>query len=1094
MLEPLGRGASAVVLRAELTEAVDGLAAGTAVALKLPLVEDASIDDALAGLQRELRLARRVRANGVARAHAAGLDESVDRPQPWLVLELVEGRSLRAVLDELGRLPETLLQPLALRAAESLAALHAAGLVHRDVKAENFVLTPSHELKLIDLGLALDLHSVKPPDTAFAGTASHAAPEVLSGGAATPASDRHALGVLLHEAACGALPFEGRDLSEAASQRLGARATPLSVLVPGISEQFEAVVGTLLEAEPDARFADSDELASALREGEDSQWWSRRVRERERPAAAWWPQRPVPDARLAGRAQDLARLRERFAAAAGGTGGALRLVGEAGLGKTRLLHELVAALEAEGRETLGLHGATPPPGTLGLPGAIGRSLVQRFGRTHLHVEIAERVPGAPELRARLVDRLLGRERASRGPVAAGVERLLESLSGEAPVLWLLEDVQDADQHALELMTALARAARGRRALVVLATRPGRAAEQLASALPGSEELRLEALSPEAVRDLVAERLESQQLAERVGEDVARLTGGSPLHVLRLLEALAADGTLGRDAAGRRRLERAVAQAASLPELLLQRREQLDEDDGELLDAAALEGDPVEPSLLAAALGRDPIETAEALARLELRTRLVLSGGGELRFDHPLTRETLRDAVEPERRRRLHARLAEAHEQRPEPRAAAVVAHRIRSGGLGAARERLVPVLEALDRGCVHSELLDLSTRALELLGPDEHGLRSQLHRLRASTLALLGDEAERAREQEQAVREAERSGDSALLRARRRELAVLAWESGDAARACELAEEVAAQAREAGDADVERRALALLGRAHAHSGRLEQARAAHERCLELARAEGDRDAEADARGLLGGVLFRLRDLEGARTCAEPTLAHWREAGDRFREAYALEALGAVRNELGEREDARTCHEEARRLFGQVGHAVGEAGAAMSLANDLLQLGRPGEARSVAEEALAVAKRLGRVDLECGLLVNAALAALDCGRTDAAITDLERAVELMEAQGFEPWRAYALSCLGRARQRAGDSPRAIEEAGAALEAQRRLGVPEEIGKAALALGWIHLRGGRTDDARPLIDEAATLLPPEAAGLDDPPPAVALAVVG
>ena len=538
-LRPLGAGASAEVWLVEVREPLAGLSAGARVAAKIPARGDAA---AVARLRHEGRLGRRVRHPALATVH--GFVE-LDDGRPALLLEAIEGASLRERLDELGGLPEALTRPVALAVAEGLAALHAAGVVHRDVKPENVVLTDSHELKLLDLGLAYDERAGAGEQADFVGTVEYAAPELLDSARATAASDRHALGALLHELVSGVAPRARREGG-------GGGAAPLGVLAPRVSDWFEEIVAVLLSEEAEDRFGSSDELVEVLREAEDSAWWAERRRSGEvEGRRSWWPGRPDASVAFVGREVELAALEACFAEAEAGRGAFVLLEGEAGLGKSRLAVELVTRLEAEGRAFFGLAGDASQGSR---QGPLALALHRRFGASGLHRRL-NALEGAPaDQRAAVADFVLGRSGANGrdgafGLVAEGLARLLESLSRRGTVLWIVEDLHALGPEERLRLERLARVA-VRGGVLLLAT-----SRSLGEDAPaGARRLALGPLTTDESQRLLEAMAASPEEARGLAASEAVIASGNPLLLRELAD--------GKGAAG----------DASLAELLLARVE------------------------------------------------------------------------------------------------------------------------------------------------------------------------------------------------------------------------------------------------------------------------------------------------------------------------------------------------------------------------------------------------------------------------------------------------------------------------------------------------------------------------------------------
>src|SRR5262245_4349301 len=149
----LGAGGMGEVYRATDTHL------GRTVALKLLPVKFVSEPDRLHRFQQEARSASALNHSNIITVYDAGVTEGV----PWIAMEYVEGRTLRARLREHGRIPASELLPLAVQAAEGLAKAHEAGIVHRDLKPENIMVTPDGLVKLLDFGLAKLCHESAPP-------------------------------------------------------------------------------------------------------------------------------------------------------------------------------------------------------------------------------------------------------------------------------------------------------------------------------------------------------------------------------------------------------------------------------------------------------------------------------------------------------------------------------------------------------------------------------------------------------------------------------------------------------------------------------------------------------------------------------------------------------------------------------------------------------------------------------------------------------------------------------------------------------------------------------------------------------------------
>jgi eukaryotic-like serine/threonine-protein kinase len=258
LAEVIGTGGMATVWRA--TDEV----LGRDVAVKVLNPQFAADTAFLARFERE---ARNVAALNNSRIVTV-FDTGVDTGTPYIVMELLAGRTLRQVLDQTGTLPATDAVTIAAAVCDALEAAHAAGLVHRDIKPANIVLrgrTPSgREVKVLDFGIARAQFPAGGTRTqAVLGTAAYLSPEQASGRSAGPSADLYALGCVFYEMLTGQPPFQAESEVAVAYRQVHDNAMPPSSLRPGLSPQLDLITLQLLAKDPANRPAD----AAAARAG-----------------------------------------------------------------------------------------------------------------------------------------------------------------------------------------------------------------------------------------------------------------------------------------------------------------------------------------------------------------------------------------------------------------------------------------------------------------------------------------------------------------------------------------------------------------------------------------------------------------------------------------------------------------------------------------------------------------------------------------------------------------------------------------------------------------------------------------------------------
>ena len=634
LVEELGRGGMGTVHRASLVEPVHGLDTGVEVAVKVLHPHHATEADYAARFAREGAIGLRVSDDRVVRTFGTGTAREGDGPEvPYLVLELVKGQTLRALLGELGRVPEALVRHIGREVARGLAAIHAAGAVHRDVKPENVLVTPEHRVKLMDLGVAKHDDDVRhlSQTGAFVGSVLYAAPEQFAGEDARSIdgrADLYALGLVLYELTVGRHPFGDADVRKALSRQLDAEAPRASALRPETTPFLDAVISRLLERVPDARFDSADELAAVLDAGEACPWWE--AERRLRPASG--PRRlprvlVARETSLHGRDTELSRLDAAFERARHEAGGVVLIEGEAGIGKSRLvdtwLSRWAAGIDVP-HVLLGTHAGG------GAVEAMAEALREQLSGLDVDAAIRRRLATTPLLIPALSAILRGEPLPLEGAISkrdelrAGFVAFVASLAAEAPTVVVIEDLHRASDEGRALFAAIAAEARKRRIVLVGTFRP-EVPESFPTSLAASapvERLRLARLSPKVLAALLTEALGSVRIADEIGFGISAKSDGNPFFVFEVLRGLRETGRLVRSGDGtwvRTEVIRRIEIPSSVRDLVRERLAGLSEDERDLLDVAACAGEDFDPLLVGEALGVERIPVLKRVGRLERHT-------------------------------------------------------------------------------------------------------------------------------------------------------------------------------------------------------------------------------------------------------------------------------------------------------------------------------------------------------------------------------------------------------------------------------------------------------------------------------------------
>jgi hypothetical protein len=238
-----------------------------AVAIKT--VRDLKIDpDALATFlerfRNEARAAARMHHPNIVQVYDVGEEPGIG---PYLVFEYVAGSTLKQILKNRGPLSPAAVIRLAEEVADALSVAHEAGIIHRDIKPDNLLVTPAGQTKLADFGVARVPNAALTREGQFLGTPCYAAPETLARGQYGPTSDLFSFAAVLYEAAGGVRAFPGTDALEVANKVIHDEPAPLRevALEPQrIPKAVEAVIMRGLSKDVATRYGSAIELAEAL--------------------------------------------------------------------------------------------------------------------------------------------------------------------------------------------------------------------------------------------------------------------------------------------------------------------------------------------------------------------------------------------------------------------------------------------------------------------------------------------------------------------------------------------------------------------------------------------------------------------------------------------------------------------------------------------------------------------------------------------------------------------------------------------------------------------------------------------------------------
>ncbi|MBZ5565758.1 MAG: serine/threonine protein kinase [Acidobacteriia bacterium] len=266
------------------------LRTGQPVAIKVPHPEMESDPVFFDRFHREEAVGQKLNHPGVMKVIAED-----GRSRLYMVMEWVEGRLLRQILNEQGKFPPERAVRIALAVLDVLDYIHSQGVAHRDLKPENIMIDANDRIKLIDFGLAASSGARRLTFAKLSqvmGTPDYISPEMVKGKRGDARSDLYAVGVMLYEMLTGKVPFTGPNAFVIMNDRLLNNPIPPREIDPTISPQLQEIIYRALERDPKNRYATAREFGHDLKHPEE-------VGVAERPELRDWKRRRSPVLRRA---------------------------------------------------------------------------------------------------------------------------------------------------------------------------------------------------------------------------------------------------------------------------------------------------------------------------------------------------------------------------------------------------------------------------------------------------------------------------------------------------------------------------------------------------------------------------------------------------------------------------------------------------------------------------------------------------------------------------------------------------------------------------------------------------------------------------
>jgi serine/threonine protein kinase/tetratricopeptide (TPR) repeat protein len=651
--------------------------------------------------------------------------------------------------------------------AEALCALHEAGLLHRDVKPSNILVTPDRRVVVLDFGLATETRPLAANvEGEVVGTPLYMSPEQWTAGPVTEASDWYSFGVVLYEALTGVPPFDGSP-SQIGTALFTRRPIRPQLVDPAIPEHLSQLCQDLLQVTASER-PTGPEVLRRLQGRDVTELHT------DRPRHVFISRKP-----------ELAQLHAAFAAVAPGRPVVVELSGESGLGKTALCEHFLSTL-VDSPEALVLVGRSYEQETLpyrafdGVIDELSRVLLRRW-QTTAHAwpravadltrlfPVLGRVPGfvMPASKMGPAGEPLDDGRSAlevRRSAVEALRELLRELGREQHVVMLLDDVHWGDVDSAVLLHQLLESPDAPPLLLLLTYRNEdgesspflRELRALAAASADTTERRrmvLERIPAVDCEALATALLQRRRTRPGVVAELAREAAGNPLLLEELVRFTHSDTR-----ASQPHTPDLEQRQALLEHMVVQRIDELPEPWQRFLSVVGLAGRPVDVEIARHAAGLDSIDRT-LLNRLRaghlLRTRHT-DGREQVAPYHDRIREIVARALEPEERRGLHLALASAYAASRTVLPGLVAKHLYEAGELDRAADYALRAAAEAEAALAFDEAAELYGKALDWRPADRKPLAKH-----AEALANAGRCAEAAPRYLEAARLA--SGMEALL-------------------------------------------------------------------------------------------------------------------------------------------------------------------------------------------------------------------------------------------------------------------------------------------------------------------------------------------
>ncbi len=677
IIDQLGQGGMGIVFKAINTEN------NNVVALKVLSKNSLQDEELKRRFEREANAGMRMNHPNIVKIFEIGEEKG----EFFIAMEYVEGETLKQRLRT-GSFSFDEVIDTAIAAAAALADAHSKGIIHRDIKSENIMFTSAGDIKVMDFGLAkIQDASILTKEASVLGTISYMSPQQAIGEVIDKRSDIYSLGVVMYELLTKKLPFAGDYEMAVIYSILNEEPLGVREINEAVPKPLEQIVAKALKKDLNQRYQSAEELIEDLKKVKfhlNLVQPEETVEELELVATEEMSRVEERGftSELVGREEQLENMKLLLNKSVMGNGQTVFVIGEAGIGKTRLTWEFEK--HSKTLKCRMLKSQCQLRGS-GYPYQPFVDAIRSFFEIKGIEDDQKLMEYVRENAAELenimpVIRLFLNIKGSSKFVIEGKEqfwdaifRLILKISAERPLIIFIDDLHWADEDTLNLFYYLSRNIYNSKIMLLGTYRPEDVKQEDEEKVHPLKEIQYEMnrdgilsvielnrLDSVEIRKMTNSIFKHSEFGDKFFQTLAGETEGNPFYVIETLKLLLAEGIIVKTdkSFSLKNDYDKFSIPSKVHDLVMLRIERLGDEDREILEVGAVEGESFHSGTLMECLGLSKIKLLKKLQSLEREHHIIHPADKMYRFDHAKIREALYDEINPELKVEYHIMIGD----------------------------------------------------------------------------------------------------------------------------------------------------------------------------------------------------------------------------------------------------------------------------------------------------------------------------------------------------------------------------------------------------------------------------------------------------